>query len=152
MEFQLGPSWWPRVVYKYNSWGCNVSQAISGSKVHRLRINQSPWLSACLGNSLHIKHNYSPWREDVPRTISRSKGKDQGLSFRGVHSVATFLFDRFDSYGVQIQCMRRQYVSQVKRSKFKVTWVFHIKYDVPQLVDALSFLYVLICIICIVIY
>ena len=49
------------------------------------------------------------------------------LNCRSFHSVVAFLFDRFYSSRVPIQCTKKQYVSQADKSTVRVTSVFHIK-------------------------
>ena len=54
---------------------------LKGQRSHRLFevfIVSAPWLCAYLTNSLHILHKYNPRDDDVPHTISRSKGWRSG--------------------------------------------------------------------------
>ena len=118
---------------------------LKGQRSHRLFevfIVSALWLCAYLTNSLHIFHKYNPRDDDVPHTISRSKGWRSGshrlfklrsrvaLSFCHVCSVACCLFDRFVLYVVQIQPMKSWCVTHhfhFKGSKVQVTqarWKF----------------------------
>ena len=91
------------------------------------------WLRAYLTDLLYTWHKYSPWRDDVSRSISRSKGprswSHRSLemkvtqvvwSFCHVHSLASSLFDRITSYLAYIQhmrgrCVEHQFLAATKQ-------------------------------------
>ena len=90
----------------------------------------TPWLLAYLIDLLYAWHKYSPWRDDVPQSISRSKGQRSRShrsfdmkatlvirSFSCVRSVAPSLFGWITSYVAYIQHMMDDMLGTIFRIK-----------------------------------